>query len=69
MWHLLPYDIIELIISIRMATINKMSIKIQSIWRCYRTRVLIGRYRLLKYLRDFNRYNPNIQAFVLRSRL
>ena len=69
MWYLLPYDIIELIISIRMTTLNKMSIKIQSTWRCYKTRVLIGRFRLLKYLQDFRQFNPNIQEFVLRSRL
>ena len=70
-WDILPDDIIKLILKFRKLNTcgNNCARKIQSIWRCYKTRVLIGRFRLLKYLRDFRQFNPNIQEFVLRSRL
>ena len=69
MWSYLPNDIIDIIIDIKIKKINKMSTKIQSIWRCYKTRVLVGRYKLLRYIKEFREYNTSIYSFLIKSRL
>ena len=45
------------------------AIAIQTSWRCYRTRVLVGRFRMLRHIRVFAAYNHSIHVFMLRSRL
>ena len=42
---------------------------VQAAWRGYRARVLLGRFRLLRYLAEFRRHNPDARAFVRRARL
>ena len=61
-WHF-PDDIIETILRIRAAT------DIQARWRGYRTQVLVGRFRLLRFVRVFASFNANIGVFMRRSRL
>ena len=70
-WDNLPDDIIKYIMYHRKlkTCYNKPIYKIQSIWRCYRTRVLIGRFKMLRYLKEFKIYNPNIFDFINRSKL
>ena len=70
-WDSLPIEIKDLIYQIRKEIMysNKSSIKIQSIWRCYKTRVLVGRYKILRYLKEFRYYNPYINTFILKSKL
>tara|TARA_B100001093_G_C26842477_1_gene1021207 strand:+ start:2111 stop:2329 length:219 start_codon:yes stop_codon:yes gene_type:complete len=70
-WDDLPVEIVNYIMDFRKLKTSgyKASTKIQCIWKCYRTRVLIGRYKMLRYLKDFKIWNPNIQEFLLRSRL
>jgi hypothetical protein len=70
-WDNLPEDIINYIMSFRKIKTSgyKASTKIQCMWKCYRTRVLIGRYKMLRYLKEFRIWNPSIQDFLLRSRI
>lgn len=70
-WDSLPIEIKDFIYQIRKEIMysNKSSIKIQSIWRCYKTRVLIGRYKMLRYLKEFRYYNHSINTFILKSKL
>lgn len=70
-WDELPQEIINIILSYRkiFTCDNYCATKIKSAWVCYRTRVLIGRFRMLRYLRDFRELNPTLQEFLLRSRL
>jgi len=70
-WDDLPDEIINYIMNFRKLKTSgyKASTKIQSHWKCYRTRVLLGRFKMLRYLKDFRQWNPNIQEFLLRSRL
>lgn len=68
-WDELPNEIIKIILIYRKKTTcqEPASIKIQSTWKYYRTRVLIGRFKMLRYLRDFRIWNPSIQTFLARS--
>ena len=68
-WDDLPDDIINIIFNYRkMLTCQEpIIIKIQSIWKSYRTRILIQRFKMLRYLKEFRVWNPNIQTFLLRS--
>ena len=68
-WDLLPNEIIRIILFHRKNLTCKepASIKIQSLWKCYKTRVLIGRFKMLRYLKDFRKWNPTIQEFITRS--
>ena len=70
-WDLLPDDIIKIILKFRKLNTcgNNCATKIQSIWRCYKTRLLIGRYKLLRYLPVFRNFNPNVFIFISRSKL
>lgn len=70
-WNLLPNDIISIIMNYRKIYTcgNKVVNKIISVWKCYKVRVLIGRYKMLRYLKDFRLFNPNIKEFLLRSKL
>tara|TARA_Y100000389_G_scaffold83770_3_gene80394 strand:+ start:2326 stop:2577 length:252 start_codon:yes stop_codon:yes gene_type:complete len=61
-WDELPDDIIKYIMFFRKFKTSgfKASTKIQSLWKCHRTRLLIGRYKMLRYLKEFRIWNPNI---------
>jgi hypothetical protein len=65
-WKSLPDDIGYIILYIIINNRIKNTIKIQSIWRCYRVRVLIGRFKLLRYIKEFREYNYNIHYFISR---
>jgi hypothetical protein len=62
-WNSLSNDIICLIFK------HRTSIIIQSQWKCYRVKVLIGRFKMLKYLKDFRIWNPTIQEFIKISKI
>ena len=51
----LPQELIDIIMYYRKfyTCRDKAVLKIQAHWKCYKTRVLIGRFRLLRYLKDF----------------
>ena len=70
-WDNLPDDIIRKIMYYHKlkTCYNKAVTKIQSVWKCYRTRILIGRFKMLRYLKEFKIYNPNIFEFINRSKL
>ena len=70
-WDELPDDIIKYIMFLRKNKTSgfKAAIKIQSRWKCYKIKVLIKRYKMVRYLKDFRIWNPTIQDFLLRSRL
>ena len=70
-WDNLPSDLVEYIFFLRkvLTRENPAATKIQSTWYCYRTRILIGRFHMLRYLKDFREWNPNINEFIRRSRL
>ena len=67
----LPDDIIKLIFYCRkeLTVSKKATSYIHSHWIGYRTRVLLGRFRMLKYLKEFREFNPSIKQFLLRSKL
>jgi len=66
-WDVLPGDVIQLIFKWR--TRIMYIIRIQSSWRSYRVRVLLGRFRMLRYLHDFRVWNPSARAFLDRARI
>ena len=70
-WDNIPNDIIKIIMYYRKVLTcgETASTKIISTWKCYKTRLLIGRFKMLRYLRDFRLFNPSIKIFLLRSRL
>ena len=39
----------------------------QRVWRGYRTRVLLGRFRMLRYLAAFREWNPDLATFAARK--
>lgn len=69
LWKNLPDDIGYIILDIIKNNQIKNTIKIQSIWRCYRIKVLIGRFKMLRYIKEFREYNYNIYYFISKSRL
>ena len=70
-WDNLPNEIHSLIFYYRkiMMCGNLAADRIISRWKCYKTRVLIGRFKMLMYLKDFRMFNPNLKQFLLRSKL
>lgn len=58
-------DLIEVILEWRKCILA--SITIQKLWRSYRIKVLIGRFRLLRYIKDFRSWNPSITVFLNRA--
>lgn len=70
-WDTLPSDITNIIFKYRkLYTCGYCcATKIKNAWLSYRTRILIERFKLLRYLREFRELNPTLQDFLLRSRL
>ena len=70
-WDGLPKEITQLIMFYRKQIIsrNMKIIKIQSLWRCYKIKILVKRFKMLRYLKDFKIWNPNINEFIIRSKL
>ena len=70
-WDNLPDDLVRYIFFLRKLLMfnHPAATKIQSVWNCYRIRVLIGRFHMLRYLKDFRKWNPTINEFLKRSRL
>jgi hypothetical protein len=70
-FHDLPDDIISLIMFFRKikTAAKKATEYIQAHWFGYRTRVLLGRFKMLKYLKEFREFNPSLKIFLIKSRL
>lgn len=70
-WSALPTELALDILARRADAIRRerAAQRAQATWRGYRVRVLLGRYRMLRYLAEFRRYNPDVRAFVHRARL
>ena len=72
MWDDLPSDLVSLVWSWRRSlqcALPLAASRIQSAWRRYRVLVLVGRFRMLRYLHDFRAWNPSLSAFLHRARL
>ena len=48
---------------------RRSAARIQAAWRRYRVRVLVGRFRMLRYLHAFREWNPSVGVFLRRARL
>lgn len=70
-WDSLPIDIIKYIFYLRKyySLANYATQKIENAYYNYKLKKLINIYKELKYLKEFRKWNPNIQEFLLRSRL
>lgn len=70
-WHDLPEDVTVYILQLRAQMLRRLnnSVKIQARWRCYRTFVLVARFKMLRYLATFRDYNPCASIFIRRARL
>lgn len=71
MWHRLPTDVILLILGLhgRRVRDDVTTRRLQSVWRGYRVRVLLGRFRMLRYLQEFRVWNPSASTFLRRAQL
>jgi hypothetical protein len=70
MWDDLPPELRLLIFRFLNHTMRReAAVLLQACWRRYRARVLIGRYAVLRYLREFRRWNPRLSDFLARARL
>tara|TARA_B100000683_G_scaffold231246_1_gene232666 strand:- start:853 stop:1068 length:216 start_codon:yes stop_codon:yes gene_type:complete len=71
MWDDLPDELKLEIFKARrnMRLRTRASIRIQSRWRAHRTRTLVHRFVLLKFLSPFRRHVPSPVAFLNRVRL
>jgi hypothetical protein len=67
MWASLPDDLIAHILRLRAE--GDAATAMQKHWRRYRTRVLVGRFKMLRCLRVFREFNRDLRAFLERSRL
>ena len=47
----------------------RAAVAVQAAWRRYRTYVLVRRYGMLMYVREFRAWNPSLRAFLARARL
>lgn len=70
-WDFLPKDIINKILYDRkvITSYKNISLFIQKIWRAFRIKILINRFKTLNSLKEFKIWNPNIQTFLIRSKL
>lgn len=70
-WDDLPDDLIKYILYLRKFETckNYASSKIIATWKCYKMRVLINRYLLVRFYKDFRIYNPTFQIFYKKARL
>ena len=70
-WDNLPDDILKMIFSYRREITcgDKAAKYIQRGWNKYRTKILIGRYKMLWYLKEFREWNPTLNEFLIRSKL
>ena len=70
MWDDLPSEVRVHIV--RMARRDQRThgaaLAVQRAWTGYRTRVLLGRFRMLRYLREFLLWNPSATEFMRRAR-
>jgi hypothetical protein len=69
-WDNLPTELIKLILHFRKSFVeSKIASYIQASWKKYKTKILIGRFKLLKNIKQFKEWNPDINTFILRSKL
>lgn len=70
-WDNLPKEITQLIMFYRKQITcgNMKIIKIQSLWRHYKIKILVKRFKMLRYIKEFRIWNPNINEFIIRSKL
>ena len=68
-WEDLPYDIINVIMIYRKNACYKYKAikKIQALWKSYKIRTLINRYKSLQNLIYLRKWNPNIEIYLSRS--
>lgn len=69
MWARLPDDVGRRILRFHRRIRDASCARIQARWRCYRARVLLGRFRMLCYLQDFRRHRPAAADFLAAARL
>lgn len=71
MWDALPQDLTRHILALRRELMRPAGAarRIQSCWRRYRTLMLLGRFRMLRYLLAFREWNPSATVFLARARL
>ena len=65
----LPVDLRVLILLHAACARTHAATQIQGAWRRYRTLVLVGRYRMLRYIHTFRAFNSNAKEFLRRARL
>ena len=68
-WDDLPPELHRLIFWWRQWLILFAVTRIQASWRTYRIRLLLTRFRTLRYLFDFRAFNPSAAVFLQRTRL
>ena len=70
-WDNLSDDIINIILKYRKyftCSVNA-SIFIQKMWKSYKIKVLMKRYLMLRYIKDFRIWNPSANEYILRTRI
>jgi hypothetical protein len=65
--HRLPPDLVAYVLQWRDRLAAAEAV--QSAWRGYRTRILIHRFAMLRYLAAFREWNPDLLSFLARARL
>ena len=70
-WETLPTDVTLHILALRgrMRHEDASACRVQRIWRGYRLRIMLGRFRMLRYLAAFREWNPDVGTFLRRARL
>lgn len=74
MWADLPTDVTVLILAWRnrlryLDRLEAVVRHVQRAWRGYRVRILLWRFRMLRYLQAFRFWNPDAATFLHRARL